>query len=169
MDNQIITAISDQVQREFTSAYVYLAMAGYTDELNLPGFTHWLHLQAAEEKDHAMRLMTFISDRGGRVKLQAIEEPRHDYKDIRDLFNAIFDHEQMITGHINDLYGLAVEKKDYATQVELQWFINEQVEEEKNVSDIIGMLNLVKDSPQGIFELDRQLAQRGPAPAPAED
>ena len=167
MKSEIVQALSEQINRELYSSYLYMSMSDWADTNNLPGFAHWLNLQATEENEDAMRFRQYILDRGTRPKLAQIAEPKADFDGILDLFTQVLGHEQLITGHINDLYELAVNHKDYPTQVQLQWYINEQVEEEKTASEILEQLRMVVDHPQGLFALDRQLAGR-PAPSGSE-
>ncbi len=153
-------ALNDQIQKEFHSAYIYLGMSAYFEAENLPGAAHWMRHQAEEEQEHAMKLFDFINDRGGRVALQAIGEPPANYASPLAVFEAAYAHEQKVTQSIHDLYALAVKEADYPTQVMLQWFIDEQVEEEKNASAIVAQLHMVGDSPAALFMIDRQLAAR---------
>ena len=153
-------ALNDQIQKEFHSAYIYLGMSAYFEAENLPGAAHWMRHQAEEEQEHAMKIFDFINDRGGRVALQAIGEPPAGYGSPLAVFEAAYAHEQKVTRSIHDLYALAVKENDYPTQVMLQWFIDEQVEEEKNASAIVAQLHMVGDSPAALFMIDRQLAAR---------
>ena len=153
-------ALNDQVQKELHSAYIYLSMAAYFEAENLPGAAHWMRGQAGEEQEHAMKLFDFIQDRGGRVTLQAIDAPPATFSSPLAVFEASYAHEQKVTKSIHDLYALAVKEADYPTQVMLQWFIDEQVEEEKNASAIMAQLKMVGDSPAALFMIDRQLAAR---------
>ena len=157
---KIQDAMNDQIQRELESAYIYLSMAAYFESSNLAGFAHWMKAQAQEEQTHAMKFFDFIYDRGGRVMLQAIPQPPADLASPLDVFEKALAHEQKITGHINDLYTLAVQEKDYASQTFLQWFVDEQVEEEKSAGEIVETLKMVGDKGQALYMLDRQLAQR---------
>ena len=153
-------ALNDQVQKELHSAYIYLSMAAYFEAENLPGAAHWMRRQAGEEQEHAMKIFDFIQDRGGRVTLQAIDAPPATFSSPLAVFEASYAHEQKVTKSIHDLYALAVQEADYPTQVMLQWFIDEQVEEEKNASAIMAQLQMVGDSPAALFMIDRQLAAR---------
>jgi ferritin len=153
-------ALNNQIQKEFHSAYIYLAMSAYFEAENLPGAAHWMRHQAEEEQEHAMKIFDFIHDRGGRVALQAIGEPPATFDSPLTVFEAAYAHEQKVTQSIHDLYALAVKEGDYPTQVMLQWFIDEQVEEEKNASAIVAQLHMVGDSPAALFMIDRQLAAR---------
>jgi len=152
--------MNDQIKYELESAYIYLSMAAYFESINLPGFAHWMRIQTGEEQEHAMKFFDFIYDRGGRVVLQAIPQPPADFASPLDAFEKALAHEQKVTGLINDLYALAVEEKDYASQTFLQWFVDEQVEEEKSAGDIVEMLKMIGDKGQALFMADRQLAQR---------
>ena len=153
-------ALNDQVQKELHSAYIYLSMAAYFEAENLPGAAHWMRSQAGEEQEHAMKIFDFIQDRGGRVTLQAIDAPPATFSSPLAVFEASYAHEQKVTKSIHDLYALAIKEGDYPTQVMLQWFIDEQVEEEKNASAIMAQLQMVGDSPAALFMIDRQLAAR---------
>lgn len=159
-------AMNEQIQAELYSAYIYLGMAAYYDAVNLPGFAHWMRLQTQEEMAHAMKFYHFIYDRGGSVVLQAIEQPSSEYDSPLAAFEETLAHEQKVTARIHDLYALAVEEKDYASQSFLQWFVDEQVEEEKTASEIVEQIKMIQDSKMGLFMLDRQLAGRQ---AEAED
>jgi ferritin len=154
-------AINEQVRDELYSAYLYLSMAAYFEVTSLPGFAAWMRAQSQEEVEHAMKLFDFVNERGGRVKLHAIEQPPVEFESPRDVFEATYEHEQKVTGLIHDLYELALEENDYAAQVMLHWFIDEQVEEEDGVSQILDTLERIGDRDQGLIMLDRELGQRG--------
>lgn len=156
-------AINDQIKHELYSAYLYLSMSAHFEAVNLPGFARWMRLQSQEESSHAMKLFDFIHERGGRVVLQAIAQPPGDFKSPLDVFQQALEHEQKVTGMIHRLYELAGKENDYATQVMLQWFITEQVEEEKTAGDIVEQLKMIGEQPAGVFMLDRQLGARGAA------
>jgi ferritin len=160
-------AMNDQIQRELESAYIYLSMAAYFDSSNLPGFANWMRVQFQEEQAHAFKFYDFVYDRGGQVILQAIPQPPAEFQSPLDAFEKVLAHEKKVTGHINDLYALAVAEKDYASQILLQWFVEEQVEEEKSAGDIVDMLGRIGDSYHALVMLDRELSQRQP-PAEAE-
>ena len=151
-------ALNAQIQKEIASSYLYLAMAAYCEKQNLPGFAKWLKVQAQEEQGHAMRIYEYVNDRGGTVVLQAIEQPPITFGKPVEVFEAVLKHEQKVTASINDLYTLAVKENDYATQAMLQWFITEQVEEEKNASDIIALLKMAAEH---VVLLDDRLGKRG--------
>lgn len=158
-------AINDQIQKELYSAYVYLSMAAYFETNNLTGAASWMRLQHQEEQVHAMKFFDFINDRGGRVVLQAIQQPPTDFASPLAVFEAALAHEQKVSKSIHDLYALAVKENDYPTQAMLQWFINEQVEEEKNASAIVAQLRMIGDSPAALFMIDQQLGARQPGAA----
>ncbi len=159
-------AMNEQVNNEFYSAYQYLAMAAYCESVNLPGFAQWMRTQSQEETEHAMKFYDFILDRNGRVVLQAIEGPVIEFGSPLEVFEQALEQEQKVTAMINDLYGLAIEESDYASQAFLQWFVTEQVEEEKNAGDIAQTLKMVGDKSETLFLLDRELGQRGNSEQP---
>lgn len=158
LSKKVQEALNNQIQKEFASSYLYLAMAAYCETQNLPGMAHWLKVQAEEEHGHAMKIFEFVNDRGGTVVLQAIEQPPAQFGTPVEVFEAVLKHEQKITASINDLYALAVKENDYATQVMLQWFISEQVEEEKQASDILALLKMAGEH---VVVLDHRLGKRG--------
>jgi ferritin len=162
-------AMNEQMKNEFYAAYQYLSMAAYCESENLPGFAHWMRAQAREETEHAMKFYDFILGRNGRVVLQAIEGPVVEFGSPLEVFERALEHEQKVTAMINDLYGLAVKENDYASQTFLQWFVTEQVEEEKNTGDVVETLKMIGDKSEALFLLDRELARRegDEEPAPA--
>ena len=155
-------AINDQIQAEFESAYLYLALAARMEQHNLKGFAHWLRLQWQEETQHALKFYDFLLQRDAPVELKALARPTYTATTPLEIFELVLEHEQYITGRINDLYTLAVEERDYASQALLQWFITEQLEEEEAARDIIDDLRLVGDAGASLFLLDRELGQRQP-------
>ena len=154
-------AINDQIQKELFSSYLYLSMAAYFENKNLPGFARWMRVQEGEEREHAMKFYDFLVDRGGRVQLKAIEAPAADWKTSLDLFKEVAAHEAKVTASINALYELALREKDYPAQVLLQWYITEQVEEEKNAAEIVAQLELIDAHGTAVLMLDKQLGKRG--------
>ncbi len=169
LSRKVQDAINDQIQRELESAYIYLSMAAYFDTVNLPGFAHWMKVQFQEEQAHAFKFYDFVSDRGGQVLLQAIGQPPVKFQSPLVAFEKALAHEENITGHINALYALATEEKDFSSQSLLQWFVDEQVEEEKNAGDIVDMLKKIGDNYQALLMIDRELGQRQlPAQAGAQ-
>ncbi len=157
----VLKALNQQIQKELFSAYYYLSMSAHFQSANLAGFSHWMRKQYEEETGHAMKIFDFIGERGGRVALEAIEKPEGAFKAPVDVINLVLEHEKKVTASINALYELAVKEKDYPTQIMLEWFIKEQVEEERSVEEILNMLKMIGDAPAGLVMFDRQLASRG--------
>jgi ferritin len=153
-------AISAQIHHEFYSSYLYLAMSAYCESINLPGCAKWLRVQNIEEDEHAIKFYNYVHSRNGKIVLQALEQPPVEFGTPLDLFTMVLEHEQKVTASINRLYDLAVKEADYPTQVMLHWFINEQVEEEKNATDIIAQLKMAGDAPVSIMMMDRALGMR---------
>lgn len=153
-------AINEQIKNELYSAYLYLSMAAYAEEANLPGFAHWMKVQAREEVEHAMKFFDHATERGGRVALQAIDQPPVEFASPTDLFEKTLEHERHMTSLIHNLYALAVKENDYASQVLLHWFIEEQVEEEANATQILATLKMAGDKGNALVMLDRALAGR---------
>jgi len=153
-------AINDQIRDELYSSYLYLSMSAYFETNNMPGSARWMRLQSEEELSHAKKLFDYMNDRGSRVVLQGIEQPPAEFASTLDIFEKALAHEQKVTGLINTIYELAVKENDYPTQIELQWFITEQVEEEKNAGDIVDQLKMVGDHRPSLIMLDRALGAR---------
>lgn len=153
-------ALHKQINEEFYSAYLYLSMAGYFAEKNLMGFFNWLFVQYHEELSHAEKIYKYLIERGGKVKLMAIKQPDYNWRNPKEAFGAVLHHEKYITVKINELMDLAEAEKDRATMSMLQWYINEQVEEEANAQEILAKLEMVGDQPAGLLIIDRELAQR---------
>ena len=168
ISKKIEKALNGQVNAELYSAYLYLSMESFFRSKNLNGFANWMRVQAQEEMTHAMKFFDFIDERGGRISLRAIEGPPTDWDSPLAVFEAVYEHEQKVTGLINDLVDLAIEEKDHATNSFLQWFVNEQVEEEASADQVIQQLKLVENAPGGIFLYDRELGQRVFTPPAAE-
>lgn len=160
LSKKLQDALNEQLKHELYSAYLYLSMSAHFEAQNLRGFAHWMRVQSQEEVSHAMRIFDFINDRGGRVMLQAIDEPPTDFKSPFDIFQKALAHERKVTGMIHKLYELAVKENDYPAQVMLQWFIEEQVEEERSATEVVEQLKLIGDQGAGLFMLDRQLGER---------
>jgi len=155
------TAINKQINAEFYSGYLYLAMAAYFRNQGLDGFGHWMELQAQEEISHGMKMYRYIHERGGRVVLAGIDTPQEQWESPLAVFKAAYAHEQKVTAMIYDLVELAQELKDHATFHFLQWFVHEQVEEEASADEVVTKLEMVGASKHGLFMLDRQLGSRG--------
>jgi len=154
-------AMNEQINKEFFSSYLYLSMAAYFEDKNLTGFAHWMRLQADEEREHAMKFYEFILDRGGRVQLKAIDAPATEWKSNLEVAEQVAEHESKVTESINALYELALREKDYPAQTMLQWFISEQVEEEKNAADLVAKLRLIEERGTAVLMLDHRLSKRG--------
>lgn len=153
-------AMNEQINKEFFSSYLYLSMAAYFEYKNLTGFAQWMRLQADEEREHAMKFYNFILDAGGRVSLKAIEAPRTDWESNLAVAEQIVEHEAMVTASIHQLYELAMQEKDYAAAAMLQWFITEQVEEEKNAAELLAKLRLIEERGTAVLMLDHRLSKR---------
>lgn len=153
-------ALNDQINAEMYSSYLYLSMESYFQSISLGGFANWMRGQVQEELMHGMKFYDFVVERGGRVTLDAIAKPEAQWKSPLDAFEAILKHEQHVTSLINDLVNLAISEKDHATNIFLQWFVSEQVEEEASVGAIVDRLRLIKDNPSGLFMLDAELSKR---------
>ncbi|MGQ9586214.1 MAG: ferritin [Anaerolineae bacterium] len=160
LSETIQKAMNEQIKNELYSAYLYLSMAAYAEADNLPGFAHWMRVQSQEEVGHAMKFFDFICERGGRVELKAIGEPPVEFAGPTDLFEQTLAHEKQVTAMIHNLYEMASQENDYASQVFLQWFVTEQVEEEKSADEILQVLKRAGEKGHTLVMLDRQLAQR---------
>jgi ferritin len=167
LKKNIEKALNAQLNAEAYSAYLYMSMAAWAVEDNLPGFANWMHVQAQEETLHATKFYDFIIGRGGRVELLAIDKPPVEWASPLAMFEAAYAHEQKVTGLINKLTDLAIKESDHATNIFLQWFVTEQVEEEANADQNVRKTKMVGDSQQGLFMLDRELATRVFTPPPA--
>lgn len=153
-------ALNEQINKEMYSAYLYLSMSAHSTHNGLDGFANWFMVQYKEEMEHAMRIYIYLQDQGSKVHLRKIDEPLSTFKDPMEMFQKTLEHEKFITKSINDLMDLAIKEKDHATQIFLQWFITEQIEEEANDNEIIGKLRLVGDKGNGMFMIDKELGQR---------
>ncbi len=157
-------ALNQQITHELASSYLYLSMSAYCTTQNFDGFANWFRVQSQEENGHALKLLDLVLDRGGRASLQAIEAPQSEFESLLDVMQQSLAHEQKVTALIGELYQVAVREADYITQAQLQWFLTEQVEEEKTVTGIVEQLRLIGGHGSGLFVLDRELAARA-APA----
>ncbi len=160
MNQRVLDTINDQIKHELYSAYLYLAMSAHFEAAGLPGFAKWTRLQAEEETEHAMKFFDFVNERGGRVVLQAIDQPKVEFGSPLTVFEEILNHEKKVTGLINKLYEVALEEKDYAAQVMLHWFIEEQVEEENNAQGIVDKLSMAGENKAALLHLDHQVGDR---------
>lgn len=162
---KIQDALNKQINEELYSAYVYLAYAAEADRLGLPGFVNWFKMQFNEELGHADRFFNYVLERNGNVQLDAIGKPEVGEETALSLFEKALAHEQHITQCIFDLKDLARAESDHATDVFLEWFVTEQVEEEANARTVIDQLKMIESNPNGLFMVDRELAGRKPEPA----
>jgi len=164
---KVQSAMNDQLNAETYSAYLYWSMAAYFESVNLPGFANWMRIQAQEEMVHAAKFFDYVCQRHGRVLLKAIEGPPTEWKSPLAAFEAAFGHEQKVTALINKLVDLAIAEKDHAANSFLQWFVNEQVEEEASADEIVQKLKRIKGDEALLLMLDKEMAQRVFTP-PAE-
>ena len=160
LDKEMESALNNQLNAEMYSAYLYLSMAAYFQSINLGGFANWMRVQNQEEMVHAMKFYDFINERGGRVTLKPIDAPATQWESPLAAFEAAYAHEQKVTGLINNLVETALEKRDHATNIFLQWFVSEQVEEEDSANEVVQKINLLGEAKGGMFMLDRELGQR---------
>ena len=160
-------AINKQITREFYSANLYLSMAAYFNSLNLKGFANWMRIQYQEENAHGLKFFDYMISRGGVPQIGVIDQPPIKWNSPVAVFEDALKHEQQVTQWINDLADLAVNEKDHATNIFIQWFITEQVEEEANTTEITDRLKLIGDSKGGLFMMDNELKARVFVPPPA--
>jgi len=160
IDKKIEDAINKQINWELYSSYLYFSMASYCDSVNLKGFSSWMRTQAMEEMTHVKRFYDFLTARGGRVIFSEIKAPPTEWDSPHTVFEVTLEHEQHVTKLINDLMNLAHDLRDHASISFLQWFIDEQVEEEESVDEVLQSLKLNENNPGGLFIIDKELAQR---------
>jgi ferritin len=160
LKESMLKALNQQINAEAYSAYLYKSMQAYFLSINLPGFAQWMSIQTLEEMNHANIFYRFIAERGGRVKLAAIDAPKIEWASPLNIFEDTLAHEQHVTELINGLVDLAIKENDHASNNFLQWFVKEQVEEEANVDAILQKLRLTKGEGAGLFMIDQELGQR---------
>jgi ferritin len=160
INKKIEDAINKQINAELYSAYLYLGMSSKCTEMNLKGLAHWLYVQAQEEMTHAMKFYRFVLERAGHPVLTSIEGVRTDWKSPLEMFQAAYEHEQKVTAMIHNIVDLAIAEREHSTVSMLNWFVDEQVEEEANSSEIAEKLKLIADSKEGLFMLDKELSTR---------
>ena len=160
ISEKMTEALNEQVNREVYSAYLYMSMSAHCNQEGLKGFANWFMVQYHEEMFHAMKIYEYIQRQGAQVKLGAVQAPPASFESPLEMFIQTLAHEQFITASINDLMELAITEKDHATQIFLEWYVTEQVEEEENDNDMIAQLKLIDGNPQGLLMLDRELAGR---------
>ena len=168
LTNALQDAINRQINSELYSAHLYLSMAAYFETISLTGFANWMKIQHQEETDHALRLFDYVNDRHGRVVLHAVEQPPIEFESPHSVMQQALEHERGVTKMINSLYELAVSEKDYPSHVLLEWFVEEQVEEEKTLTDIVDHLNLIGNDGTGLLIMDERLGARTAADGAAE-
>lgn len=160
MKGAVRDAVEEQVGHEFYAAYLYLSMAGSFETANFPGFARWMRGQANEEQAHAMKFFDFLVDRGEDVQLRAIDAPPNAFRSPLDTFEQALEHEKEVTARIHNLYDLAVRESDYPAQVLLNWFVSEQVEEEKSATETVERLKMAGDDSAALLMLDSELGKR---------
>jgi ferritin len=160
ISEKLQTAINQHINKEIYSAYMYASMAAFLDSANLPGFSNWMRIQVQEELAHAVKFWEYLSDRGGRVLLTGIDGPPTEWPAPLAVFEAVYEHEQLVSRGINDLMDLAIEERDHAAKEFLQWFVAEQVEEEASADAIVQDLKRVGDNGHGLLMIDRELSGR---------
>ncbi|MEE4195887.1 MAG: ferritin [Anaerolineae bacterium] len=160
ISEKMVKAINTQIKNELFSGYLYLSMAAWFEDQNLPGMAQWMYAQAHEEQEHALKFFHYLVERGARVELEAIDKPEIEFASALEVFEKSLAHEKLVTSMINHLYALAVEEKDYPTQVLLQWYIEEQVEEEDNVGSAVEMLKMADNKSWQLLMLDGKFGQR---------
>jgi ferritin len=170
IDERMNEAINDQINAELLSAYIYYSMAQWLEDQDLPGMAQWMYAQTQEEMFHADKFARYINERGGRVLMQAIDEPQTEWDSPVAVFEHALEHEQWVTGNINDLMDLAIEINDHASKNFLVWYVDEQVEEEDNVGGVLAQLKRAGDNPNALMRMDRELGARSFSPeAEAEE
>ena len=165
MHVDVLHAINTQINSEFQAWYQYLAMAAFCERERFTGAARWLKLQSVEEYQHGMKLFDFVLARDGKVQLKSIDQPQADFESLGAVFEQALKNEQRVTGQINALYELCFQEKAFAEMTELQWFLTEQVEEEKIAREIVAKFRMVKSDPSGLLDLDRELGSRAAVPS----
>jgi len=160
LSKKLEKTINEQITEELFSAHIYLSMSAWFETQNLPGFANWMYVQYQEEVSHAMKFFRYLNERGGQAIIDAIARPETDWKNPILALEETLKHEQHITSRINNLVGIARDGKDYATENFLSWYVGEQVEEEKNATDILNQLKMIGDSRTSLLMLDRDLSSR---------
>ncbi|MDY6911401.1 MAG: ferritin [Chloroflexota bacterium] len=160
LSEKMVEALNTQINREMYSAYLYMSMSAHSMHIGLKGFANWFMVQYQEEMVHAMKFYDYLNSQGGKVKLLDIEAPPTDFDSPLDMFEKTLAHEKKVTRLIHDLVDLAIAEKDHATNIFLQWFVTEQIEEEGNDNDIIAQLKLMGDEGNALFMIDKELATR---------
>ena len=167
MSQIVLEAINKQINSELGASYTYLAMSAWCEQHSFTGAARWLRVQSEEERGHAMRLFDFLLARNARMDLLDLAKPRADYASLTEVFETAYTQEKEVSGRIESLYELVFREKAYPAVVQLEWFLNEQVEEEKTCREIVAKLQMVGKDPSGILEIDRELGSRTPGGATA--
>jgi ferritin len=160
LKKSILDALNNQINQEMYSGYFYMSMATHCESINFPGAAQWLKLQSKEEWAHAMKLYDYVGAAGEKVVLESIPKPPAEFKSLVNVFETVLEHEKKVTSLINKLYETSLKENDYATQIYLQWFVTEQVEEEKNATEIITQLKMIGEHPASLFMMDKHLGSR---------
>lgn len=168
MTENMVKAFNQQINNEMYSEYYYIAMSAYCESIDLPGFAAWMMAQADEERVHALRFYRFLLDRDAMPVFDKIDAPKSEFKSILDMFEHVLEHEQFVTSKINELYALALKEGDFASQIELQWFITEQVEEEKTAKEIIQQIKWIGNAQSALYMLDQKMGERQQSGGAAE-
>ena len=169
MSPTVQDALNRQIHAELRASYAYLAMSGWCDRASFSGCARWMRVQSQEEYQHAMRLFDFMLARHGKVELRALEGPKPDFSSIVEVFETAYRQEQEVSSQIDALYELVNKERAYAAMIQLEWFISEQVEEEKTFREIVTRMNMVRDDPASLLEIDRELGGRAPEAGAGED
>ncbi|SRR6056297_3084815 len=160
LKEKVLKAINEQINAEQYSAFLYLSMSAWLENEGLPGFANWMYVQYQEELTHANKFFKYVNERGGKVELKGIEQMPVEFESVTEVMERSLEHEQHVTSLINNLVDMAIEEKDHATQSFLKWYVDEQVEEEANVSEILDDLKLISGKGNGLLMLDRELRSR---------
>lgn len=160
LKEKVLKALNDQVNAEQYSALLYLSMSAWFEDKGLPGFANWMYVQYQEELTHANKIFKYIVERGGKVALKGIEPMPVEFESVMQVAEMTLEHEQHVTALINNILDISVEERDHATQSFLKWFVDEQVEEEANATEILDSLKLIEGKSNGLFMMDRELRQR---------
>ncbi|MBN2525813.1 MAG: ferritin [Deltaproteobacteria bacterium] len=153
-------ALNEQINAEIYSSYMYYSMAAWFDSISLEGFAHWLRVQALEELTHVQKITGYLTERGGRAVMKAVDGPPTDWQSPLACFEEVYAHECKVTELINNLMDVALEERDHATVSFLKWFVDEQIEEESNTDTAVQKLKLVEGNKGGLFMLDREMDAR---------
>lgn len=160
MNKKVSESINSQINKEFYSAYLYLSMSQYFESENMPGMANWMYQQFKEEQFHAQKLINYMNSRGTRVELEMLQKPKIFWNNCSEVFEDSKEHEESVTASINALTALAMQEQDFATVNFLQWYVNEQIEEEENITNILSQIKLIGDNGYGLLMLDKELSVR---------